>query len=92
MGSSGQATEYCTATKMKHDRISIDPKVMFGKPVIKGTRVPVEHILRKLAGGMKPTEIIEAHPNLTQEDVQAAVGFAADYLAHDDVVYAGDQS
>ena len=68
------------------------PKVMFGKPVIKGTRIPVEHILRKIAGGMERAEILEAHPNLTLEDIRAAVGFAADYLAHDDVVYAGGQS
>lgn len=45
-----------------YERIEINPNIMFGKPVIKGTRITVEHILRKLAGGMMPEEIIKDHP------------------------------
>ena len=64
-----------------HPRIEIRPDVMFGKPVIKNTRITVEHILRKLAGGMTMVEIISDHPNLTQNDIFAAQEFAADHLA-----------
>ncbi len=45
----------------KHDRIEINPDIMFGKPVIRNTRITVEHILRKLAGGMTSEEIIIDH-------------------------------
>ena len=48
--------------------------VMFGKPVIKNTRITVEHILRKLAGGMTFDEIISDHPNLTQKDILRCPG------------------
>jgi len=73
---------------MTWDRIEINPAMMFGKPVIKGTRVTVEHILRKLAGGMTVDEILADHPRLTAEDVYAAAAFAADDLAQEDVVWA----
>ena len=56
---------------------------MFGKPVIKGTRITVEQILRKLAGGMDINEIISDHPHLRPEDIFAAQEFAADHLAED---------
>ncbi len=72
---------------MQHDRIQIDPSIMFGKPVIRGTRLTVELILRKLGGGMSPDEIMRDHPNLSPEDIRAAQAFAADYLANDDVAY-----
>ncbi|HEY71772.1 MAG: hypothetical protein B6I35_04045 [Anaerolineaceae bacterium 4572_32.2] len=57
---------------MTHDRIDINPVIMFGKPVIKTTRITVEHILRKLAGGMLIDEILDDHPHLTLDDVYAA--------------------
>ncbi len=68
------------------DRIEINPKVMMGKPVIRGTRVTVELILRKLGEGATHRELLEAYPNLTQIDLQAAITFAADTLAHDETV------
>ena len=71
-----------------HERIEINPNIMFGKPVIKGTRITVEHILRKLAGGMTPEEIIKDHPHLTLEDILAAQGFAADYLEQEEIIFA----
>jgi len=73
---------------MEQSRIVADPDVMFGKPVIRGTRITVEHVLRKLAGGMTPEAILQDHPRLSPEDVHAAVAFAADYLAHETVVFA----
>jgi uncharacterized protein (DUF433 family) len=72
---------------MPHDRIEINPKIMAGKPVIRGTRIPVEMILRKLGAGMTVDEIITDHPHLTPEDIRAAQAFAADYLADERLVY-----
>jgi uncharacterized protein (DUF433 family) len=68
------------------DRIEINPKIMMGKPVIRGTRIPVELILRKLSEGAKQKEILDAYPRLTKEDIQAAIRYAADTLAHEDTV------
>jgi uncharacterized protein (DUF433 family) len=76
---------------MTHDRIEINPNIMFGKPVIKGTRVTVEQILRKLAGGMTIAEIVADHTHLAPDDVYAAMAFAADYLAHEELILAGGQ-
>lgn len=72
---------------MTSDRIIQDPEIMFGKPVIKGTRIPVELILRKLAGGMTEQDIVAHHSHLTVDDIRAAVAFAADYLAGDEFVF-----
>lgn len=72
---------------MSHERIEINPEVMGGKPVIRGTRVPVETVLRKLGAGMTPDAILADHPRLAREDVLAAQAFAADYLADEDLVY-----
>lgn len=60
---------------------------MGGKPVIRGTRVPVEIILRKLGAGMTFEAIMTDHPSLTADDIRAAQAFAADYLADENVVY-----
>ncbi len=70
-----------------HDRIELNPNIMGGKPVIRGTRVPVESILRKLGAGMPESEILAEHPHLTIEDIRAAQAFAADYIAEDEVVH-----
>jgi uncharacterized protein (DUF433 family) len=72
---------------MAHPRIEINPEVMGGKPGIRGTRVPVELILRKLGAGMTAEAIIADHPRLSLEDIQAAQAFAADYIADEDIVY-----
>ena len=72
---------------MRHERIEINPAIMFGKPVIRGTRVTVEQILRKLAVGMSPEEIVRDHPRLTVADVHAAQGFAADDLAGEEAAF-----
>jgi uncharacterized protein (DUF433 family) len=58
------------------DRIELNPKVMLGKPVIRGTRITVELILRKLSEGANEREILEAYPKLTSEDIQAAIRYA----------------
>lgn len=71
----------------RHERIEINPKIMFGKPVIKNTRITVEQILRKLSAGMTKEEIIRDHPRLTTEDIRAAEAFAADYLADEEIAF-----
>ena len=71
---------------MAHERIEINPEIMGGKPVIRGTRVPVETVLRKLGAGMTIDAILIDHPRLTHDDILAAQSFAADYLADEDLV------
>jgi uncharacterized protein (DUF433 family) len=63
--------------------ITSDPGMMQGKPVVAGTRITVESILEKLAAGESIDEILEAHPRLTREAVQAALAFAAKALKAD---------
>jgi uncharacterized protein (DUF433 family) len=67
---------------MKHERIEFNPEVMLGKPVVKGTRLTVQHIMSELEGGMTVAEILEAHPRLTTEDIEAVREFAAEYMAN----------
>lgn len=69
-----------------HGRIATDPKVMFGKPVIRGTRVTGEQILRELGEGATAEEVATAHPRITLDDVHAAQVFAADYLAGEETL------
>lgn len=69
------------------DRIEINPRVMLGKPVIRGTRIPVELLLRKLSEGAAEAELLNAYPHLTREDIHAAMRYAADTLAHEEVVF-----
>jgi len=71
----------------RHQRIEINPQIMTGKPVIRGTRITVEQVLRKLGGGLTPEQILEDHPRLTLEDIRAAEIFAADYLADEEVAF-----
>ena len=62
------------------NRITLDPKVMVGKPVIKGTRLTVEYILGLLAHGATTGEILDEYDGLTQEDIQACLLFATKSL------------
>jgi uncharacterized protein (DUF433 family) len=68
------------------DRIEINPKVMLGKPVIRGTRITVELILRKLSEGATEADLLDAYPRLTRQDIQAAIGYAADTVAREETV------
>ena len=71
---------------MTEKLIVSDPEIMMGKPVIQGTRITVEVILDKLAAGEATEQILEAHPRLTPEAIQAALAFAVD-ARRTDVVY-----
>jgi len=54
------------------DRIEVNPAIMLGKPVIRGTRIPVELILRKIGEGAREEDLLDAYPNLTEADLRAA--------------------
>lgn len=63
-------------------RIESNPTVMMGKPVIRGTRIPVELIVRKLSEGATEADLLDAYPRLAVEDIRAALAYAADKTAH----------
>jgi uncharacterized protein (DUF433 family) len=68
------------------ERIEINPNVMLGKPVIRGTRIPVELILRKLSEGATEAELLDGYPRLTPEDIRAALAYAADAIGHEETL------
>lgn len=68
------------------DRIEINPDVLLGKPVIRGTRIPIELILRKLSEGATETDLLDAYPSLSKVDIQAALAYAADSLSHETIL------
>lgn len=65
--------------------ITIDPKIMAGKPVIKGTRIPVDLIIKKLAQKMDIDEILKDYPRLTKEAIQAALWYAGEIIGKEEV-------
>lgn len=67
------------------ERIVVNPHVMLGKPVIKGTRIAVELILRKLSEGMSVEGLLEAYPHLAREDVLAALSYSADVVGREEI-------
>ena len=68
------------------DRIVSDPKIMLGKPVIKGTRITVELILKKLSEGLTIEELLEAYPHLTKEDILAVLSYSADVISREEII------
>jgi len=70
-------------------RITIDPEVMLGKPVIAGTRIPVELILRKLAADVSVDAVLREYPRLTKADVQAALAYASDAVGSEEILLTG---
>lgn len=66
------------------DRVERDPAILSGKPVIRGTRVPVHILLELLASGYSTSEIVEEYPQLEEEDVQAAIRYASRVLGSTD--------
>lgn len=63
-----------------HDRIVVDPKILVGKPVIKGTRIAVEFVVELLANGWTTEQILHEYDHLTAEDVRACLGYASEVL------------
>jgi len=73
---------------MKEDllkRIVMDPEIMAGKPIIRGTRIPVDLILKLLGQGMTVDEILEDYPHLGKEDIKAALLYGAEVISSEDV-------
>jgi uncharacterized protein (DUF433 family) len=68
-----------------HDRIALDPNVMVGKPVIRGTRIPVALVLRMLGQGIPSEEILREYPRLEAADIEAAIAYAARVVEHEDL-------
>ena len=80
-----------TESLMDNPLIQSDPDVMLGKPVVRGTRITVELILRKLSCGESFEQILESHPRLTREAILAALGYAAEAMGHETVHALGDR-
>lgn len=68
------------------NHIEANPEIMFGKPCIKGTRVPVDLILEKLAWGETTEDLLDAYPRITHDDVQACLLYAAYYLRNEEII------
>jgi uncharacterized protein (DUF433 family) len=66
-------------------RIETNPAIVLGKPVIRGTRITVELILRKIAEGATPDDVVGMYPPLSLEDVRAALNYAADTIAREEI-------
>jgi uncharacterized protein (DUF433 family) len=66
--------------------IERNPEILGGKPVIKGTRISVELIMRKLGGGYTANDILTAYPHITREQVAAACEYAADVISNEEVI------
>jgi uncharacterized protein (DUF433 family) len=69
-----------------NQRIAVNPTVMAGKPVIQNTRISVELIVRMVAQGIPEDEILREYPRLQREDIRAALAYAADVVAHEDIL------
>ena len=67
-------------------RFEINPEIMLGKPVIRGTRIPAELMLRTLSEGATEAELLDAYPRLTTADIHAALAYAADSLAYETIL------
>ena len=67
-------------------RISANPEIMLGKPIIKGTRITVELILNKLSEGVSAEEILAGYPTLVKEDILAALAYSADVISREELL------
>jgi uncharacterized protein (DUF433 family) len=67
------------------DRIELKPQVLSGKPVVKGTRISVEHVIKLLADGWSEADVLRSYPHLTAQDVKACLAYAGDVLANERV-------
>lgn len=70
------------------DHIAYNPKILGGKPIIKGTRIPVELILKMLAQGEMYDDILKEYPDLKRDDILAAIGYAKDTISLEEVIHA----
>ena len=69
-----------------HTRIVVDPKVLTGKPVVRGTRISVELVVDLLAAGWSHAQILESYPHLTEDDIRACLSYASELLREEQVL------
>ena len=86
VNNTGKACYNQDEMKTVANRIEVNSEVMQGKPVIRGTRITVELLLRKLAEGAKTEDLLDAYPRLVVEDIHAALDYAADAIAHETIL------
>ena len=67
------------------DRIELKPQVLCGKPVVKGTRISVEHVIKLLGDGWSEADVVTSYPQLTPQDVKACLAYAGNMLANERV-------
>jgi|HubBroStandDraft_4_1064222.scaffolds.fasta_scaffold1180106_2 uncharacterized protein (DUF433 family) len=67
------------------DRINVDPRILVGKPVVKGTRIAVAMVVDLLAAGWTSQQILESYPTLSEADIRACLGYASDVLSSEQV-------
>ena len=77
---------------MHAQRIIVDPKILVGKPVVKGTRIPVELVLRRLSEDLDVPGLLAAYPRLTEEDVKACLEYAGEVVGGEDISLAAPTS
>jgi uncharacterized protein (DUF433 family) len=68
------------------DRIEYNPSIILGKPIIKGTRIGVEQIIRKLAEGASINDILVSYPQLVEQDILASLNFASELIANEEII------
>jgi uncharacterized protein (DUF433 family) len=68
------------------DRITSDPEVMLGKPIIKGTRITVELILKRLSEGAQKEQLLEDYPHLEESDILASLAYSADAISKEELI------
>ncbi len=88
MGSKGKQVEWISIMKDLNElrqRITVDPKILGGKPTIRGLRISVEQILKALAAGVPQEDLLEDYPELEPEDIQAVLAYAAEQIAEEEV-------
>ena len=67
------------------DRITIDPQVLVGKPIIKGTRISVEHVVKLMADGWSEADVLRSYPHLKPDDLRACLAYVTDMLSSERV-------
>ena len=69
-----------------HDRVVVLPRVLTGKPVVRGTRISVELVVDLLAAGWSHAQILESYPHLTEDDIRACLSYASELLREEQVL------
>lgn len=81
-----EACAYAVVLATWLKRIELDPKILSGKPVIKGTRIPVYLVVELMASGMSEAEVLKEYPSLSREDVRAALKYASRVLRREEII------